>query len=212
MESAADGRLWFSLRGSGAIGSIDPRDAEPMRTLRIHRSDTIAAPSALFIDSGQRVWWVNAGTSTIGGLDPADPGPLVAMGPWPEFGAPRAWAMGADGRLWVTTQERPGLLTFDPAAPDAAATVDWFTDSRLRTPDGVWFGIDRAVWFVDTAADAIGRFAPSATGSQAWSFFGEPPEVEGPFDIKPGADPDDGRLWFTNEGGDSIGCIQVARR
>jgi len=40
-----------------------------------------------------------------------------------------------------------------------------------------------------------------------WTTYGEPPIVAGPFDIKPGADPADGFLWFTNKAGNLIGRI-----
>jgi virginiamycin B lyase len=78
------------------------------------------------------------------------------------------------------------------------------TDGRLRAPDGVWVGADGGVWFADTAADAIGRYQPGAVGAGAWRFTGEPPEADGPFDIKAGPDPDDGTPWFTNKSGNSL--------
>jgi virginiamycin B lyase len=212
MKAASDGRLWFSLRGSNAIGSVDPRAADPMATLETFHSDLIENPSALFIDQEQGIWWVNGDDLTIGHLDSTASdvaGSITAMGPWPDFGSPRAWAMDGAGRLWVTTQEHPGLLTFDPAAPDPASTVRWVTDDRLKTPDGVWFGVDDAVWFVDTDSNAIGRHDPRRTGAASWRFFGSAPDVDGPFDIKPGADPDDGALWFTNKTGNTIGRIQI---
>jgi virginiamycin B lyase len=210
LKAASDGRLWFSLRGSNAIGSLDPRAAEPLSTLEIVTSDLIAGPSALFVDRNDGVWWVNADDATIGHLDPAasDPSASVTrIGPWPGFGAPRAWAMDDSRRLWLTTQGSPGLLSFDPAAP--GTTVDWVTDERLVTPDGVWFGSDGALWFADTAANAIGRHAPDASGTDSWRFFGALPDVDGPFDIKSGSDAAEGVLWFTNKTGNTIGRIVV---
>ena len=99
-------------------------------------------------------------------------------------GTPRAWAMDAEERLWLTTQDRPGLLAFDPRRLDEPEPFSWWTDGRLGTPDGVWFGGDGAVWAVDTAKNAIVRFDPTGLDTQRWSFYGAPPQVQGPFDIK----------------------------
>jgi virginiamycin B lyase len=212
LKSSPGGRLWFSLRGSDGIGSIDPAAPDPISSVRVLHSDRVAGPAALFIDPGGRVWWVNADNGTIGFFDPEVERPadsIIALGPWPTFGSPRAWAIDPAGWLWVTTQDRPGLLTFDPTVPDPTTTVRWVTDERLETPDGVWCGVDGALWFADTSSNAIGRHDPRVAGPTSWQFFGGSPDVDGPFDIKPGGDPTDGCLWFTNKSGNTIGRIQV---
>lgn len=212
MKMSTTGALWFSLRGSDAIGTIDSRAAQPMSTLRVVRSPLISDPSALFIDGLGRIWWVNAGSGTIGFLDPdaRDMSASVGiLGPWPEFGTPRAWAMSPSGRLWLTTQDAPGLLTFDPGAPDPGGTVTWIGDSRLRSPDGVWYGVDGAVWLADSDGNAIVRYDANLPADSAWHFFGALPDVNGPFDIKPSADPSNGMLWFTNKAGNTLGRIFI---
>lgn len=217
LKLATDGWLWFSLRGSNAIGTIDSRASDPLSTLRTFRSAVIGNPSALFVDDNGRIWWVNARDATIGSLDPNTAEPqasISSLGPWPMFGIPRAWAMDASGWLWLTTQDAPGLLTFDPGAHDPASTVRWVTHPGLEQPDGVWFGIDGSVWFVDTAGNTVGSYRPDGTraidkGADAWRFFGKPPTVDGPFDIKPSADASDGTLWFTNKTGNTLGRIVI---
>ncbi|GAA4815208.1 hypothetical protein [Tomitella cavernea] len=211
IKSAATGLLWFSLRGADAIGSLDPRAADPATTVAIVRSGLIADPSALFIDARGLVWWVNAATATVGRLDPSSHHPAATVarfGPWPRYGAPRAWAPGPAGGLWVTTQNEPGLLRIAPPAYGAAPgilAVTWYTDPLLHSPDGVWTAPDGTVWLADSAGDTLVRFHPDA-GS--WERF-TAPGVEGPFDIKPGPDP--AYLWFTNKRGGSIGRIRVVR-
>ncbi len=203
-KSGPDGLLWFSLRGAEAIGSLDPRAADPVSSLRLFESPTIAGPAALFVTPDGRVWWVNSSADTVGTLDPVS-GEITALEVF--TGSPRAWTQTADGRLWLTTREPVGLLSFDPVDP--VGTALHVTDERLREPDGVWVGADSGVWFADSAANAIGRYQPGASGPNAWRFVGSPPEVEGPFDIKTGPDPAGGSLWFTNKAGNTIGRISV---
>ena len=209
LKAAADGRLWFSLRGSNAIGCLDPKSDDPPTTIRTFHADTMAGPAALIPGPDGRIWWVNAGNDTIGWLDPDvdDPSKTVGvLGPAPELSGPRAWAIDRTHRLWLTTQGSPGLVSFEPSAAHPASTLRRVSHQRLRTPDGIWLGADDALWFADTDADTIVRFDP---GSSAWAFFGEPPLIDGPFDIKSGVDPSDGFLLFTNNGGNSIGRIST---
>ncbi|QDQ97533.1 hypothetical protein [Tomitella fengzijianii] len=219
IKSAPDGLLWCSVRGSDAIASLDPLASDPAAkdpaaTIRLHRSHLIDDPSALFVDARGLVWWVNAGTGTVGRLDPSAPDPartVVRLGPWPGYGAPRAWAADASGTLWVTAQDPPGLLAIGPAPQRDAAgdvSVRRHTHPMLRTPDGVWVAADGAVWLADTAADAIVRLVPaSEPAADRWSTFSAP-GVAGPFDIKAGPDP--AYFWFTAKRDGSIGRIRVS--
>jgi virginiamycin B lyase len=211
LKVAAGGSMWCSLRRAQTIACFDPAGEEPLSSLRTFSSPAIADPSALFAHPDGRIWWVNSAVATIATLDPGAPDPATTIrsfGPWPAWGAPRAWAIEASGRLWVTTQDRAGLLTFHPDDIDAADAFTWWTDDGLRVPDGVWVGADECVWAVDTDANHLVRFDPAATGPNRWSRYGSPPEVDGPFDIKP-SDPADEWLWFTNKNGNSIGRIRT---
>jgi virginiamycin B lyase len=211
LKAGPDGRLWFTLRGSQSLGVLDPRVPDPLATLQTFTSPTVAEPSALFVHPDGGVWWVNAGNGTLGTLDSRVPDPSTtfrSFGPWPAWGSPRAWTIDLGGRLWVTTQDRPGILAFDPGQLDGPEPFSWWTDDRLGTPDGVWLGGDGVPWAVDTAKNAIVRIDPGASGPAAWTFFGAPPQVQGPFDIKT-ADPADGWLWFTNKTGNSLARIRT---
>lgn len=210
LKASADGNLWFSLRESNAIATIDPRRADPMSSLRAFSAPSVRAPSALFVAPRGRVWWVNAATGTIGSLDPAADDPTATITAWKPGhgrGAPRAWAIDKDDRLWVTTQDPPGLLSFQANGADPAATADWVTGSRLKTPDGIWFGSDGSAWLADTAANSLARFRPGSAAGGPWSMYGRAPDVDGPFDIKAGGNPAERFLWFTNKTGNSIGGI-----
>ena len=189
------------------MGSLDPTVGDPLRTLRVHRSPSIADPSALFADELGSIWWVNAATATIGHLradapDEIESHDLRATAP----GSPRAWASDGVGRLWVTAREPAGLVSFEPADPVGSAHRVGHPD--LVAPDGIWLGGDGALWIADTEANRIVRHHPLATGDP-WSFHGHPPEVAGPFDIKgDGGD----HLWFTNKATGTIGRIECGGR
>ncbi|MEZ5157933.1 MAG: hypothetical protein R2687_03780 [Candidatus Nanopelagicales bacterium] len=185
------GHLWCTLRGADAVARIDPAEPVPV----VFEDPSIADPSALFI-AAHRVFWVNARTSTIGWLAP-DTGEVAAVDPG--CGTLRAWAIGEDGRLWLTTREPAGLLVLDPTRP---TDFHWVAGDGLSAPDGVWQtrGI---LWIADTDANAIVAYDPSAN---TWERLGEPPAVDGPFDIKAATE---GSLWFTNKTGNSIGRMTV---
>lgn len=211
IKQALDGRLWFTDRGGpGGVGSIDPCADDPSATLRIYRSPSIAGPSALFADPGGAIWWVNAADSTIGRLEPdraeAAAQDITTLAVPAAFGSPRAWARDPAGRLWLTTRAPAGVLSFDPAAADPATTFTWFTHDALVAPDGIWCAADGSLWLADTEAEDIVRFEPGSAGRQAWSWWGAPPVVSGPFDIK-GGPGGDHSMWFTNKTGNTIGRI-----
>ncbi|KRE29179.1 hypothetical protein ASG82_26460 [Mycobacterium sp. Soil538] len=199
LKAGPDGRMWFSLRGIDAIGSLDPRAADPPASLRIVTDPQIASPAALFVTRDGKVWWVNSAAGTLGTLDVAT-GTVTTIDALPAL--PRAWAQTPDGLLWLTTREPAGLLCFDPRDP--AATLRHATEDRLREPDGVCSGVDGRVWFVDSAANTVVGHRP---GTLSWEFLGAPPDVDGPFDIKPGPDP--AVMWFTNKAGNSIGVLSA---
>lgn len=196
LKAGPEGRMWFSLRGIDAIGSLDPR--APSDTLDIVTDPQIAAPAALFVTRDGTVWWVNSTAGTLGRLDAVTRAVSTVAVP----ALPRAWAQTPDGLLWVTTRAPAGLLSFDPRDP--AATMRHTTDARLREPDGLCAGEDGRVWCVDTAVNAVVGHRPD---DGSWEFVGGPPDVDGPFDIKPGPDP--AVMWFTNKTGNSIGALSA---
>jgi virginiamycin B lyase len=207
IKSAPDGRLWCTLRGGdGGVGSFDPRAEDPLTTLEVVTSPTIAEPSALFVDTSGVVWWVNAGTTTIGRLDPAIGEVDVVFSREEIDAAPRAWAIDPKGWLWVSLRDEPGLLRFDPSSPAVTSTATVVRHPRLVNPDGLWCSADGAVWVADTGANVMVRHDPAA---DAWSFHGDATTVCGPFDVKAGG-AGSTLMWFTNKDGDSIASVETA--
>jgi virginiamycin B lyase len=208
IKTGPDGRLWVSLRGGeGAIASLDPAAPDPVATVQLHRSPTIAGPSALFAHPSGTIWWVNADAESIGRLDASGArSTITAFARERLPGTPRAWAIDGAGWLWVTVRDPAGVVGFDPTSDDPWVASRHATDPRLATPDGIWLGADDALWIADTDANQIARFDPVG---QAWSFFGGPPLVQAPFDIKRGVGSD--LLWFTNKDGNTIGSIDTGR-
>lgn len=210
IEQALDGRLWFTDRGGpGGVGSIDPCADDPSATLRIYRSPSIAGPSALFADPGGAIWWVNATDSTIGRLEPdraeAAAQDITTLAVPAAFGSPRAWARDPAGRLWLTTRAPAGVLVstrLRPTRPPRSRgshMTRWWPRMASGAPRTVHCG-----W--PTPKPSMVRFEPGSAGRQAWSWWGAPPVVSGPFDIK-GGPGGDHSMWFTNETGNTIGRI-----
>lgn len=202
LKASPDGRLWFSLRGADAIASIDPCAGDPSASLRLITGEGIAAPAALFVTADGRPWWVNA--ASIGTADPLT-AEVTTVRELPA--APRAWTQADDGTLWLTTREPAGLQSFDPSDP--SGTIRLFTHRDLTEPDGICTGVDGRLWFVDTARNRVGSVAADrASDHHAWEFV-DSPDVQGPFDIKPGPDPR--VMWFTNKTGNSLGLLDAER-
>jgi virginiamycin B lyase len=198
LKAGSDGRLWFSLRGTDAIGTLDP--ADPSGSLRLVTGPAIAGPAALFVAADDSVWWVNSTSGTVGGYRPATE-TLTTVDALPA--SPRAWAQTPDGLLWLTTRQPAGLLCFNPGDP--SGTLRHITDPQLAEPDGICAAADGTLWLVDTAANAIVGYTPGSAAS--WHRYGAPPDVDGPFDIKPGPHPT--VMWFTNKAGNSIGQLSA---
>jgi len=99
-----------------------------------------------------------------------------------------------------------GIPTVAIAAPaqTAGATdgVTNFTDPSINQPEGIAWGSDGALWFVNDANNSIGRISTSGAVTNYVSTA-----IDQPFEIAAGAD---GALWFTNSGGDTIGRITTA--
>ena len=211
LKAAPDGRLWCSLRGGNALASVDPLAADPASSVTVVDHPAIAAPAAIFIDPSGGLWWVNGGNDTIGYLDTASAAPadtVRVINPPNGLSSLRGWSLDDEGALWLTTQSPAALIRIDLNAREPEGALHHATDPRLRTPDGIWLGADRALWFADTDAHAIVRFDPAASaGGDAFTMFGQPPLVQAPFDIKATIDPSDRRLWFTDKGANKIGSI-----
>jgi virginiamycin B lyase len=86
------------------------------------------------------------------------------------------------------------------AEPDTGVTS--YTAASVDDPQGIAWGSDGALWFVNQGNDSIGRITTSGVISNYVSTA-----IDQPFQIAAGAD---GALWFTNTEGDSIGRITTA--
>ncbi len=193
LKAAPDGWLWCSLRGGNALASVDPLAADPASSVTVVDHSAISAPAAIFIDPSARLWWVNGGNDTIGYLDTASAAPadtVRVINPPNGLSSLRGWSLDDEGALWLTAQSPAALIRIDLNAREPERALRHATDPRLRTPDGIWLGADRALWFADTDAHAIVRFDPAASADgDAFTMYGQPPLVQAPFDIKATLDP-----------------------
>jgi streptogramin lyase len=97
-------------------------------------------------------------------------------------------------------------VAISAAAPARAAQPDTgvtsYTAASVDDPQGIAWGSDGALWFVNYANNSIGRITTSGAISNYVSTA-----IYEPVEIAAGAD---GALWFTNDGGDSIGRITTS--
>ena len=214
LKAGPDRRLWLTLRGSASVGASTPPAPDPLATLQTFTAPSIDEPSAMFVHPDGGVWWVNAGTGTLGTLDSRAPDPTTtirSLGPWPDRGTPRAWAMDAEE---TAVGDHPGPPRAPRLRPAAARRAGAVLVVDRRPPRHTGRRVVRAV------TGRSGRSTPRRTRScgsipwrgsirQRWSFYGAPPQVQGPFDIK-SPEPADGWLWFTNKDGNSLARIRTA--
>ena len=96
------------------------------------------------------------------------------------------------------------LTAFDTAMPSlqgqAAVVFAFATPTTNSGPNGITFGPDGNVWFVEANAGKIGRIAPDGTITE----FALPSSGSRPLSITTGPD---GNLWFTEFNGNLIGRI-----
>jgi streptogramin lyase len=94
----------------------------------------------------------------------------------------------------------PATVIAVPAQTVAAADgVTNYTDPSISQPEGIAWGSDGALWFVNYGNNSIGRISTSGAITNYVSTA-----IDQPYEIAAGAD---GALWFTDNGGNNIGRI-----
>jgi len=196
LSIAPAGRLWFTLGGANAIGSMNP-DGSDYRQYPIPTPDS--APRIIALGGDGNIWFSEHNGNKIGRITPAG---VISEFEIPTPAAqPRAIALGSDGNIWfgLFAANRIGRIT--PAGA--------ITEFEIPTPDSgpraLAAGPDGNIWFSEFRASRIGRITPDGEITE----FDLPRPNSGPGDITAGAD---GNMWFVELGGQMDGISPDGNR
>jgi streptogramin lyase len=191
-----DGHLWLTETGANHVGSVtaDGVFAWPGQTgvsPANFPGDIVVGPDGNL--------WVGENKALVGRIAPSGGG--LTEFPTTSAGAVPGVAAGSDGNIWFTGHSSGGVALIGRMSTSGAGVVTFplaNVASRLR---GIVAGPDRALWFTDPGAGAIGRITTAGviTEFTAGIAAGAAPE-----DIAAGSD---GNLWFTEPGTNRIGRI-----
>lgn len=123
--------------------------------------------------------------------------------PW-ENTRPRDPAVAPDGRIWFVGQRGHYLATLDPATG-----AFWKRDlADSPGPHNVVVGADGIVWYTGNLKGYIGRYDPAADAVEQIAMPDREARDPHTLIFAPG-----GRvLWFTVQGGNRIGRLEIASR
>jgi virginiamycin B lyase len=152
---AADGGVWYTAQGAGALGHLDPVSG---RTRHIALGEG-SAPHGVIVDGEGIAWVTDGGLNAIVSVDPD--GDVVTVFPLPDD-APDAnlntAVFAADGRLWFTGQAGVhGVLD-----PDTGE-VQVFESPRGRGPYGIAATPDGRIFYASLAGNYVGAVEPDGT-------------------------------------------------
>jgi virginiamycin B lyase len=194
LQFDASGLLWFTAAVGGRIGRLDPATGA-IQTWPVPPPGVgiPSAPFSLTVTQGGQVWFGDITGGAVGHLDPAT-GHVTLY----HLADPQAtvfsMAHDAKGRIWFTEIVPGKLGMIDP-------TTGNITELPMPTMSGnsaVLYGLvvahDGDVWFVNSGADVLVRYAP---GKATYTFVQLSLPSGAPFGLALDAT---GKLWFTAAG------------
>jgi virginiamycin B lyase len=177
---ARSGRIWFTLGGANAIGSMND-DGTDYRQYAIPTPDS--APRIIAAGSDGNMWFSEHSGNKIGRITPE--GRITEFDLPTPGSQPRAIALGSDGNIWI------GLFAVNKIG--RITPSGHMTEFEIPTPDSgpraLAAGPDGNVWFSEFRAGRIGRITPEGRITE----FDLPRPNSGPGDMTTGAD---GNIWF----------------
>jgi virginiamycin B lyase len=144
LTASSSGAIWFSERGSGKVGRIEPNGAIREYQLPGQGQQGIVLPG-----NGD-VYIAEQFSGDIARLDPATG--HVTTYAVPNDGDPLGLAVGADGAIWFTERAaaRVGRMTLDGHFSEFPLTPGAFPNRIVRAQDG-------AIWFTELFGEKVGR-------------------------------------------------------
>ena len=150
---AADGTIWFTCQGRGALGMLDPRDGS-FKTINLGKG---AAPHGVTIGPDGAPWITEGGQNAIARVDPADH--KVALFPLPKqyaYANLNTGVFDKAGTYWFTGQS--GIYgRLEPKS--GGMTV--FKAPKGVGPYGITATPNGDVWYASLAGNYIAKIDPS---------------------------------------------------
>lgn len=190
MVTGSDGAVWFNEQSSATMGRITVAGSISEFPLPASTARALAA------GRDGNLWYVT--TASLGRLTTGAVATEWAL-PTGATGMGVAW--GADGNVWVTAYSHNTILKMNPATGAVTSTYPIPTASAGAT--NIVAGPDGNLWFVEQAANQIGRITPAGVitefplltaGANAWYICAGP----------------DGNVWFTEGTAGNLGRVTPA--
>ncbi|MFC4910675.1 hypothetical protein [Actinomadura gamaensis] len=191
----ANGAMWFSGIGSGAIGKIDASG-----NVTLYAAG--GAPTAVTVGKDGAVWYADQQAGGVGRLDPATGEVRKYAMPGALAGTPASAdiATGADGRIWFT---EPGVGRIGSVDPATGATREYTPSVSDSKPTGLLATPDGRIWFAEAAASNIGVIDTSGNITE----YPLPATLSTPRSLMLGPG---GRIWYSAPGRGRIGSFDPA--
>lgn len=150
---AADGGVWYTAQGAGALGYLDPATGE-VREIPLGEG---AAPHGVILGPDGAPWITDSGLNAVVRVDPETDEIDVYPLPAGRAGANLNTAVfDRNGVLWFTGQG--GIVgRFDPEA----GTMEVFDAPRGRGPYGITAAPDGHVYYASLAGSYVGLIDPA---------------------------------------------------
>lgn len=142
-----DGAMWFTNYLASSIGRIDATGAIVTFT-----APCVRYPMGITAGADGAMWFADD-SGSIGRI--TSDGNIRCYGDVARVGHPGAIIAGGDGALWAA--DRSGSIV----RVTTRGVVTRYTTAGMRFPDRIAAGPNRAVWFTDYLADAVGRIGGS---------------------------------------------------
>lgn len=151
---AADGTVWYTAQGAGALGRLDPATGE-VREIPLGAG---SAPHGVIVGPDGAAWVTDSGLNAIVRVDPVTEAVRVFPLPEDRGGANlNTAAFDPNGVLWFTGQS--GIFgRLDPGT----GAMQIFDAPRGRGPYGITATLDGDVYYASLAGSHIARVDPVA--------------------------------------------------
>jgi virginiamycin B lyase len=207
ITAGPDGAIWYTNDGNNSIGRITTGGK-----ISSYTASGVTDPAGIATGRNGDLWFTNSYDPGSVGIINTSGKITIYSGLSSDIKNPFGITPGPDGAMWVAafgagvfnafgglnggTKGSKGSITQFGA--DGNFTV--YTQLHIEQPFWITLGPDKALWFTDDGANAIGQLTTSGSFKD-WS---NSADIDEPRFITAGPD---GALWFTNGGNNTIGRI-----